>query len=106
MGKIYNICAARFRFRDVKQHEGETINLFYHWILQLAKQYQFENINECLIDAIVYRRKSKKVQDKLLQMPILMTLEECLLISRHYQSLQWHINTVRPTGEFKLWMVL
>ena len=31
-------------------------------------------------------------------MPIQMTLEECLLICRHYKSLQWHINTVRPTG--------
>ena len=30
-----------------------------------------------------------------------MMLEECLLICRHYESLQWHINTVRPTGEFK-----
>ena len=29
-----------------------------------------------------------------------MTLEECLLICRH-ESLQWHINTVRPTGEIK-----
>ena len=27
-----------------------------------------------------------------------MILEECLLICRHYESLQWHINTVRPTG--------
>ena len=31
-------------------------------------------------------------------MPIQMMLEECLLICRHYKSLQWHINTVRPTG--------
>ena len=30
-----------------------------------------------------------------------MMLEECLLICRHYESLQWHINTVRPTDEFK-----
>ena len=34
-------------------------------------------------------------------MPIRMTLDECLLICRYYESLQWHINTVRPTGEFK-----
>ena len=27
-----------------------------------------------------------------------MTLEECLLICKHYESLQWHINTVRPSG--------
>ena len=31
-------------------------------------------------------------------MPIRMMLEECLLICRHYESLQWHINTVCPTG--------
>ena len=30
-----------------------------------------------------------------------MMLEECLLIRRHYESIQWHINTVRPTGKFK-----
>ena len=95
---ICNFCAARFKFRAVKQYESETINTFYHRILHLAKQCQFENINECLIDAIVYGCKSKKAQDKLLQMLIWMTLEECLLICKHYESLQWHINTVRPAG--------
>ena len=82
----------------MKQHETGTINAFYHCILRLARECQFENINEHLIDAIVYGCKSKKEQDKLLQMPIQMTLEECLLICRHYESLQWHINIVRPTG--------
>ena len=85
----------------MKQHETETINTFYHRILRLARQCQFENISEHLIDAIVYGCKSKKAQDKLLQMHIQMTVEECLLICRHYESLQWHVNTVRPTGEIK-----
>ena len=98
---ICNFCTVRFKLRSVKQHELETINTFYHRILHLARQCQFDNINEHLIDAIVYGCKSKKAQDKLLQMPIRMTLEECLLICRHCESLQWHINTVRPTGEFK-----
>ena len=98
---ICNFHAARFKFRVVKQHETETINTFHHCILHLARQCQFENINEHLTDAIVYRCKSKKAQDELLQIPIKMRLEECLLICRHYESLQWHINTVRPTGEFK-----
>ena len=84
---IFNFCAARFKFRAVKQHESETINTFYHQILHLARQCQFKNINKHLIDAIVYGCKSKKAQDKLLQMPIWMTLEECLLICRHYESL-------------------
>ena len=74
---ICNFCTARFKFRAVKQHESETVNTFYHRISCLARQCQFENINECLIDAIVYGCKPKKVQDKLLQMPIQMMLEEC-----------------------------
>ena len=98
---ICNFCAARFKFRSVKQHDTETINAFYHRILHLARQCQFDNIDEHLIDAIVCGCKFKKAQDKLLQMPIRMTLEEYLLTCRHYESLQWHINTVRPTDEFK-----
>ena len=77
---ICNFCATRFKFGSVRQQDGETINTFYHRILRLARQCQFENINKRLIDAIVYGCKSKKAQDKLLQMPIRMTLEECLLI--------------------------
>ena len=96
---ICNFQAVRWKFRSVKQHETETINTFYHHILQLAKQCQFDNIDEHLSDAIVFWFKSKKAQDKLLQMPIRMTPEECLLICHHYESLQWHINTIRPTGE-------
>ena len=38
---IYNFCAAKFKFRSVRQQDGETINTFYHRILRLAKQCQF-----------------------------------------------------------------
>ena len=62
---ICNFHAARFKFRTVKQQESETINTFYHHILCLARQCQFENINEHLTDAIVYGCKSKKAQDKI-----------------------------------------
>ena len=98
---ICNFRAVRFKFRSVKQHDTETVNTFYHHILCLARQCLFDNTDEHLIDAIVFGCKSKKVPDKLLQMPIRMMLEECLLTCRHYESLQWHINTVGHTGEFK-----
>ena len=35
---ICNVCAARFKFRAVKQYETETINTFYYCILHLARQ--------------------------------------------------------------------
>ena len=63
---ICNFCTARFKFRSIKQHDTETINTFYHLILHLARQCQFDNIDEHLIDTIVYGCKSKKAQDKLL----------------------------------------
>ena len=96
---ICNLRAVRWKFRSIKQHDTETINTFYHCILGLACQCQFNNIDEHLIDAIVSGCKSKKAQDKLLQMPIRMTHEECLRTCHHYESLQWHINTIRPTGD-------
>ena len=96
---ICNFRVARWKFRSVKQHDTKTINTFYHHVLKLACQCHFGNIDEHLIDAIVFRCKSKKAQDKLLQMPIRMTPEECLLICHHCESLQWHINTIRPTGD-------
>ena len=92
-GPICNFRAARFKFRNVCQHDGETVNTFYHRILKLGKQCQFENLNEHLIDTIVYGCHSK--------MPIRMGLEECLLICCHYESLQWHINTVHPGSEVR-----
>ena len=52
---ICNFHAARFKFRSVKQHETETINSFYHCILHLARQCQFDNIDEHLIDAKVQK---------------------------------------------------
>ena len=63
----------------------------------LARQWHHDSIDEQLIGVITFGCKSKKAQDKL-QMPIKIMLEECLLICQHYESLQWHINTIRPTG--------
>ena len=57
---ICNFCAARFKFRSVKQHDTEAITTFYHHILCLARQCQFDNIDEHLIDAIVFGCKSQE----------------------------------------------
>ena len=51
---------ARFKFRFVKQHETESINTFYHCILCLERQCQFDNIDKHLIDAIVFGCKSQE----------------------------------------------
>ena len=73
---ICNFRAVRWKFRAVHQHDSETIDIYFHQILKLAKQCQFSDIDEHPIDTIVYGCRSEKAQDKLLQMPIGMSLEE------------------------------
>ena len=95
---ICNFCAARWKFCTVAQAPSETLDTFYNRILKLAKQCQFEPAEERsrLIDAIIYGTTITKAQEKLLQMPITLTLDQCLSICRHYESLKYHLETIKP----------
>ena len=80
------------------QAPSETLDTFYNRILKLAKQCQFEPAEKKsrLIDAIIYGTSITKAQEKLLQTPITLTLEQCLGICRHYESLKYHLETIKP----------
>ena len=95
---ICNFCAARWKFHTVTQAPSETLDTFYNRILKLAKQCQFEPAEEKsrLIDAIIYGTMITKAQEKLLQTPITLTLDQCLGICRHYESLKYHLETIKP----------
>ena len=95
---ICNFCAARWKFRTVTQVPSETLDTFYNRILKLAKQCQFEPAEEKLrlIDAIIYGTSITKAQEKLLQTPITLTLDQCLAICRHYESLKYHLEMIKP----------
>ena len=95
---ICNFHAARWKFHTVAQAPSETIDTFYNRILKLAKQCQFEPAEERsrLIDAIIYGMTITKAQEKLLQTPITLTLDQCLSICRHYESLKYHLETIKP----------
>ena len=95
---ICNFHAARWKFRTVTQAPSETLDTFYNRILKLAKQCQFEPAEEKsrLIDAIIYGTSITKAQEKLLQTPITLTLDQCLAICRHYESLKHHLETIYP----------
>ena len=95
---ICNFCAARWKFCTVAQAPSETLDTFYNRILKLAKQCQFEPAEERsrLIDAIIYGTMISKAEEKLLQMPIALTLDQCLNICRHYESLKYHLEMIKP----------
>ena len=72
---------------------------FYHHIQKLCVQCQFSDNEERLVDAIIYGTKVHKAREKLLQMPRHLTLHDCLKIFCHYESLQYHLNVVKPTDK-------
>ena len=64
---ICNFRIACFKFSKVHQYQGESIDVFYNCILKVAKQCEFSNIDERLIDGIIFGTNCTKAQDKLLQ---------------------------------------
>ena len=96
---ICNFRAARFKFTKVSQWQGENMDTFYNRILKLARQCDFSNMNERLIDAIIFGMTCVKAQDKLLQTPNTLNLQQCLTVCRHYKSLSLHIQQIRSGSD-------
>ena len=96
---VCNFHATRYKFLQVSQRENETMNAFYHHIQKLCVQCQFSDDEEHLVDAIIYGTKVQKAREKLLQMPKHLTLHDCLKICHHYESLQYHLNVVKPVDK-------
>ena len=62
-------------------------------------QCHFTDDEERLVDAIIYDTRVHKAREKLLQMPRHLTLCDYLKICCHYESLQYHLNVVKPTDK-------
>ena len=77
---ICNFRIAHFKFSKVHQYQGELIDVFYNCILKVARQCEFSNIDERLTDAIIFGTNCTKAQDKLLQTPKTLSLQQCLSV--------------------------
>ena len=53
-------------------------------------------MNKRMIDAIIFGTSCIKAQDKLLQTPKMLSLQQCLTVCRHYESLSLHLQQIRP----------
>ena len=93
---ICNFHAVRYKFHQVFQRENEMMNVFYHCTQKPCVQCQFSDHEEHFVDAIIYGTKVHKRREKLLQMPKHLTLHDCLKICHQYESLQYHLNVVKP----------
>ena len=93
---ICNFRATHYKFTKVSQWQDEAIDTFNNRILKLAHQCDFSDIDECLIDAIIFSTNCVKAQDKLLQTPKTLSLQQYLTVCPHYESLKLHIQQIRP----------
>ena len=75
-----------------------TTELLIHFIIGLSNCHdcEFSDPHECLIDAIIFGTNCVKAQDKLLQTPKTLSLQQCLTACHHYESLKLHIQQIRP----------
>ena len=53
-------------------------------------------MDDQIVDAIIFGTNCIKAQDKLLQTPKTLTLQQCLSVVRHYESLKLYIQQIRP----------
>ena len=77
---ICNFHAARYKFHQVSQRENEMTNAFYHHIQKLCVQCQFSDIEEHLVDAIIYRQGQGKSCYRCLNTSPCVTVLKCIVI--------------------------
>ena len=62
---------------------------------------QFGDNEGHLVDAIICGTQVHRAGERLLQMPGHLTLQDCLGICCHWESLSYHLNVVRPKKPFE-----
>ena len=72
---ICNFRMARFKFSKVHQYSGESVNVFHNWTLKIARQCEFPDMDDRIIDAIIFGTNCVNAQDNLLQTPKTLTLQ-------------------------------
>ena len=91
----------QFQSGQIQVHKSFSTTRWDHrYILQLHPEIS-QTVwvlwhNERLIDAIIFGTSCIKAQDKLLQTPKTLSLQQCLMVCRHYESLNLHIQQIRP----------
>ena len=85
-----NFRIARFRLRGAKQAEGESVDQFVKRIRLIANEcaYNADQIDEHLIDTLIFGCSSERIKSKLLQKDENLTLDAALDIARTEEATQ------------------
>ena len=74
------ICNFRVAQFKLHQFQGESVDKFYNRLLKIGHQCEFSDLDERIIDAIIFGTNCIKHQDKLLQTPKTLNLQQRLSV--------------------------
>ena len=77
-----NFRIARYKLRACKQEPNETVDSFVKRIRVIAAECKLQNVEENIIDTLIFGTTSEKIQAKLLQKDDNLTLDQALDIAR------------------------
>jgi len=85
-----NFRIARFKLQGAKQSEGKSVDQFVKRIRLIASEcaYQADQIDEHLIDTLIFGCTSERIKSKLLQKDENLTLDAALDVARTEEATQ------------------
>ena len=90
-----NFRLARFKFRTLKQESSESIDSFIRRARILAGECRYENVQEQLIDCLIFGCCHEHIQSKLLESDHELNLDRALDIARTLEATRTQLNDIR-----------
>lgn len=95
-----NFRLARYKFRTLKQEKGESVDSFIKKVRILAKECKYTNIDEHIIDALIFGSSDSRVQAKLLEHDATLTLSKAIDIARTAEATTSQLADIRSKENY------
>ena len=90
-----NFRLARYKLRVLKQEKGESVDCFIKKVRVLVKECKYTNIDEHIIDALIFGSSDPRVQAKLLEHDASLTLTKAIDIARTAEAAVSQLAVIR-----------
>ena len=93
-----NFRLPRYKLRTLKQEPDESLDSFVKRTRILVEECRFENADEHIMDALIFRSNSKRMQTKLLDKDATLTLDSALDIAQTEEVTSKQIKEISPNN--------
>ena len=90
-----NFRLARYKLRILKQDKGESVDCFIKKVRILVKECKYTNVDEHVIDALIFGSSDPRIQAKLLEHDASLTLTEAIDIARTAEAATSQLADIR-----------